>query len=300
MPFFQRPVPPLAPNLRLAGKTAIVTGANKGLGYETARQFLAFGASKVILAVRNTALGDVARTRLLADADVKKAGAGEIRVMQLDLANLSTVLEFAKKVKIEELDLHILLLNAGIGPLIFEKTGDGFENAFQVNYLSNVLLTFELLPLLQSTAERTGSPSRISLLGSRMHWRTSFSEHPIPSNASVFHRFNDPQQFDRWTLYSDTKVLVAMFVEAMGQWLDPDKVIINNVCPGMVDTGMTDVLPFYIRIPVELVKKVRARKVEMGGSIVVNAAVVVGKESHGAILGDMEVLRSVVLLLTHV
>jgi NAD(P)-dependent dehydrogenase (short-subunit alcohol dehydrogenase family) len=82
-----------------------------------------------------------------------------------------------------------------------------------------------------------------------------------------------------------------MFMYSLAPRMDPRKIVLNMVCPGMVDTGISDFLPVYWRVLVDLVKAVRARSVEVGGWLIVNAAVVAGEESHGRFLGDKEVLE---------
>jgi NAD(P)-dependent dehydrogenase (short-subunit alcohol dehydrogenase family) len=82
-----------------------------------------------------------------------------------------------------------------------------------------------------------------------------------------------------------------MFMYSLAPRLDASKIVLNMVCPGMVDTAISDFLPIYWRLPVNLVKAVRARSVEAGGWLIVNAAVVAGKESHGRYLRDKEVLE---------
>jgi len=84
--------------------------------------------------------------------------------------------------------------------------------------------------------------------------------------------------------------LVAIFLESIAERVPKEKVIINNMCPGMVNTSMSDVLPFYLRIPMNLVKKVRARTPEEASWIVVNALVVVGSESHGKFISDKTIM----------
>lgn len=162
---FQLPVTPTPAGIDLSGKTVIVTGENAGIGYETARQFLALAASTVILAVRHAVKGEAARDKLLADAIVQKQNPKrEVIVMKLDLDDYKSVIEFADCVKKKVTVLHILLLNTGIGRLNFELSASGHERATQVNFLSNAPLVFELLPLLKASAAKTGAPTRISLV----------------------------------------------------------------------------------------------------------------------------------------
>lgn len=122
MPFIQPPVTPTPTGINLQGKTAIITGANTGLGYETARQLLALNLSTVILAVRNISKGETAKNALVADSAVKTHNPDAvIKVVQLDMDDYASVKTFASKVKAEVPALHLLLLNAGNGLLKLER-----------------------------------------------------------------------------------------------------------------------------------------------------------------------------------
>lgn len=157
MPFFQPPVTPTPTGINLQRKTAIVTGATMGLGYETARQLLVLNVGALVLAVRNISKGETAKNSLLADSAVMTHNPNAvIKVMQLDLNDYKNVTEFVAKVKAEVPVLHLLVLNAGIVLLKLERSPTGHERTTQVNYLSNVLLACELLPLLEKTAEQAG------------------------------------------------------------------------------------------------------------------------------------------------
>lgn len=170
MPFFQAPVTPNPTGINLKGITAIVTGATMGLGYETARQLLALHVGILILAVRNIPKGETAKKNLLADSGVVAHNPNAtVELMQLDMDDYSSVKEFAAKVEREVPVLHLLVLNAGVVLLKFERSPNGHERGTQINYLSNVLLSCELLPLLKSTAQQAGRPSRITWIGSRTH-----------------------------------------------------------------------------------------------------------------------------------
>ncbi|RKS05924.1 NAD(P)-dependent dehydrogenase (short-subunit alcohol dehydrogenase family) [Nocardiopsis sp. Huas11] len=115
----------------LSGRTAIVTGANSGLGVETTRMLAGMGA-RVVMAVR-----DVDKGREAADA-VR----GETEVRWLDLADLASVRAFAKEWKG---DLHLLINNAGVMAIPESRTKDGFETQFGTNHLGHFALTNLLL-----------------------------------------------------------------------------------------------------------------------------------------------------------
>jgi len=116
----------------LTGRTAVVTGANSGLGLETARALAAAGAH-VVLAVRDVARGEQAAAQL----------SGDVTVRRLDLADLSSVRAFAGG---WSGDLDVLVNNAGIMHVPAGRTADGFELQFGTNHLGHFALTNLLLP----------------------------------------------------------------------------------------------------------------------------------------------------------
>ena len=287
--FTQAKVTPLPTGINLHGKTIIVTGASAGLGLEAARQLLALNASTLILAVRNTTKGENCKASLLVDPAVKEHNENPtVKVMKLDMDDYSTIQSFAKAVKVEVPIVDQLLLNAGIGILNFERSVSGHERTMQVNYLSNVLLLLELLPHLEASAVKTGSPSRVTWVGSRVHMWSTLSDKVKPGETVIGH-MDDPKYFFPFQRYNDTKLLCAMFLYELAPRLDKTKVVINMMCPGMVDTSMSDALPIYLRIPLNVVKAIRARPVEQGAWLILNAMVVMGDESHGAFILDKDI-----------
>jgi NAD(P)-dependent dehydrogenase (short-subunit alcohol dehydrogenase family) len=126
-------------------KVAIVTGSSSGIGYETAR-VLANKNAEVIMAVRNLQKGNAALDKIKAgyqDADVK--------VVELDLASLESVLRFAEDFKKKFPRLDLLINNAGVMMPPYSKTADGFELQFGTNHLGHFALTGLLMDLIINT-----------------------------------------------------------------------------------------------------------------------------------------------------
>ena len=288
--FIQAPVE-RNPPIDLRSKTIIVTGANGGLGFECARQMLTAKASKVILACRTLSKGEEACRKLLADPAVDQ-DVSEVQVMEVDLESYTSVLDFAKKVKAEIPLLHILLLNAGIGTFTYEKSpATGHEKISQVNHLSNALLTLELLPLLDSTATKEGHPTKITWVGSRSHETNIDLPSTLAPTASVLARADEKAKFSARSQYANSKLFCVMFITELAQRISRDKVIINSVCPGMVKTNIANNSPIYVRIIVMVLHAIRARTTEQGAWIIVHAAAVAGRETHGKYLRDKEVIE---------
>lgn len=128
----QPTIPPTPAEINLAGKTVIITGANSGLGLETARQFLVLRVSRVILAVRSLPRGRDAAAALRADAAVKQANPNAlIEAFELDVDDYQSGQRFCTKVKSEVKELDILVNNAGVVLLSFEQSKSGHERVFQ-------------------------------------------------------------------------------------------------------------------------------------------------------------------------
>ncbi len=130
------------------GKTALITGANSGLGFEAAKVLAGKGAT-VTLAVRDTAKGEAAA------AAIRAAVPGaELEVAALDLASLASIRTFADAFARTHGRLDMLINNAGVMAIPRRTTADGFEMQFGTNHLGHFALTGLLLPLLLTTPAR--------------------------------------------------------------------------------------------------------------------------------------------------
>jgi NAD(P)-dependent dehydrogenase (short-subunit alcohol dehydrogenase family) len=138
----------------LAGTTAVVTGANSGIGWHTAAELARHGAD-VTLAVRSAEKGQAAAEKM------RPGAAGTVRVAELDLASLTSIQEFAEA---WDGPLGLLVNNAGLmTPPRYQQTRDGFELQFGTNHLGHFALTGRLLPaLLAAPASRVVTVSSIA------------------------------------------------------------------------------------------------------------------------------------------
>lgn len=175
----------------LAGKTALVTGANSGLGLETARVLARHGA-RVLLACRDR--GKAER----AEHEIRGSGAtGSLAHVQLDLGDLTSVAAAAEAVKADEPRLDLLLNNAGLMAVDRARTADGFEMQFGVNHLGHFALTVRLLPLLLSTpGSRIVTMSSMGHRGDRLH---------------LDDLSNDHRPYNRWFAYTQSKLANLLF-----------------------------------------------------------------------------------------
>jgi NAD(P)-dependent dehydrogenase (short-subunit alcohol dehydrogenase family) len=176
--------------MELSGKTAIVTGSNTGLGFETAFDLYQKGA-KVYVACRDEEKGQDAIKRMKAISS-----GGELIYGHLDLANLSSVKEFAEKVIASENRLDLLVNNAGVMIPPPSKSEDGFELQFGVNFIGHFALTGYLFNLLEST---TGS--RVVTLSSIAHRGAVID----------FDNFRLEKPYNNWREYGQSKLADLIF-----------------------------------------------------------------------------------------
>ena len=147
-------------------RLAIVTGANSGIGYQTAR-YLARAGATVILACRSAAKGEAARARIVAEN-----AAAKIEVRALDVADLDSVRRFAAEFLSEGKPLDLLINNAGVMAIPERRTTpQGFEMQFGTNHLGHFALTGLLLPaLLRQPKSRVVTVASIAHKGGKLNF----------------------------------------------------------------------------------------------------------------------------------
>lgn len=202
---------------RLDGKTVIVTGANTGIGKETALEMARRGA-RVILACR-----DMAKAEKVAREIRETTANKNILVKKLDLASLKSIRSFGEEIMREESRLDILINNAGIMRCPHWKTEDGFEMQFGVNHLGHFLLTNLLIDLLKKT-----SPSRIINVSSLYHkW-----------GKINFDDLDSDKGYDPGAAYAQSKLANILFTRELSTRLNGTGVTANSLHPGVVRTEL--------------------------------------------------------------
>jgi NAD(P)-dependent dehydrogenase (short-subunit alcohol dehydrogenase family) len=202
------------------GKLAVVTGANSGLGYETALALASAGA-EVIVAARSADKGHQAVARIRAQVP-----SANVRFDALDLASLASVAAFSRRLVAAEKPLDLLINNAGVMALAKRQlTVDGFEMQFGTNYLGHYALTAQLLPLLR----RAPAPRVVNL-------------------SSIAHRtgridFDDLQgerRYKPWKAYQQSKLAMLMFALELQRRSDAHRwgLMSNAAHPGFARTQL--------------------------------------------------------------
>ncbi|MDV6318448.1 oxidoreductase [Chromohalobacter sp. HP20-39] len=201
---------------------AVVTGATAGLGLETAKG-LAEQGYRVIVTARNVERGELA-----CHAIRTHAPHAEVRAEPLDLDSLDSVLDFARRLVHRESSLERLINNAGIMALPhLERTRDGFERQWGVNYLGHFLLTSELLPLLIAA-----TAPRVVQLSSLAH----------RSGRIAFDDLNGETHYDSWQAYRQSKLAMLLFAQALQKHSDAQGWGLLSLAahPGLSRTALFD------------------------------------------------------------
>ncbi len=176
----------------LSGRTALVTGANSGLGYATALELARHGA-RVLLACRNPVRAEQALQRLRTEG-----AAGEL--VELDLSSLASVAAAAADIGSRLASLDLLVLNAGVMAPPRTLTQDGFELQLGTNHLGHFALAARLLPLLLAApAPRVVSVSS----GAHRMGRVAFDD------------LMGERSYGRWSAYGQSKLANLLFIREL-------------------------------------------------------------------------------------
>eukprot|EP00058_Branchiostoma_floridae_P020250 XP_002605740.1 hypothetical protein BRAFLDRAFT_280019 [Branchiostoma floridae] len=205
---------------RLDGKTVVITGANAGIGRETALD-LARRGGRIILACRSRERAEEARQDIIWQTDNQN-----VVFRKLDLASLESVRQFAEEMKREEGRLDILINNAGLCWHSDEKTAEGFDLQFGVNHFGHFLLTNLLLDLLKKSA-----PSRIVVVSSMMHIYGKLDFTPTNENGDRYPNLKS---------YWPSKLANILFAKELARRLEGTGVTVNSLHPGVIYTDLWD------------------------------------------------------------
>jgi NAD(P)-dependent dehydrogenase (short-subunit alcohol dehydrogenase family) len=230
--------------LDLTGQTAMVTGCNSGLGYETMR----------VLALRGAHVIGTGRT--LAKAEVACASIdGKTTPVALELSDFQSAIACAESVKAMGVRLDMLVCNAGIntfGPL---ELVDGIEKMFVVNYLGHFVLVEHLLPMMKAVG--TG---RVVNVGSRSGYGSA------PAVGIDFDNLRGEGVFDAQEAYGRSKLANALFSLELAAQLKGTGVTSNVLHPGLVKTNIVRTAPGWLRGAFDLLGGVIAKTPAQGAA----------------------------------
>ncbi|KAH6638608.1 hypothetical protein BKA67DRAFT_665556 [Truncatella angustata] len=276
--------PPVSPReVQLDGKTAVVTGSNGGIGLETARQLLDLG-SKVILAVRDESKGENARKIL---AKGRNLPFGSIQVWKLDLSDYDSIISFAERCKTLE-HLDIAILNAGIYKVAESFDATGYEEGIHINYLSNVLLTLLLLPVIKEKKSAAGSPGHISVVTSDTGAWSRFDERTSDPLLAAFKQ--KMPTWDSGDRYGTAKLLQQLFIAELSKHISPSVVTLSCANPGFCHGSdlareTTGIFRFLYKVQAFIL----SRPPSVGARTLVHAVTTLGNQAHGQYVEDAKI-----------
>jgi NAD(P)-dependent dehydrogenase (short-subunit alcohol dehydrogenase family) len=242
------------------GRVAIVTGANTGLGFETARMLAARGAA-VVIAVRDTEKGRQAAARI----------PGNVTVQALDLASLDSVRSAADNLRTLHPRIDLLINNAGVMYTPKQTTVDGFELQFGTNHLGHFALTGllldRLLPVPGSrvvTVSSTGHRIQASIHFDDLQWERTYSRAGAYGQAKLANLMFTYELQRRLALHGTTIAVAAH--------------------PGVSNTELARNLPAAFRVLSNIISPLFTQKPQMGVLPTLRAATdpaVLGGEYYG-------------------
>jgi len=202
----------------MTGKVVVVTGGNSGIGTSTCEQLAKQGAT-VVLCCRCEESGK----------EAAKTMTGSVDVMQLDLADLTSVKSFAEAFKKKYSKLDILVNNAGVMNCPFGKTKQGFEMQFGTNHLGHFALTTLLLPHLKNA-----QPSRLVVLSSVAS--ENFNGHLAKIDLDDLNF--ETRKYDGWVSYGQSKLANVLFAKEFDRLYAKEGVRACSLHPGFVQSNL--------------------------------------------------------------
>ncbi len=217
----------------MAGRTVMITGANSGIGFETAAALADLGA-QVVITARNRAKGAIAQSRLR-----ERTGA-TVELLHLDLADLASVQACADEFLDRFTRLDVLICNAGLTLSKRTETVQGFEYLFGVNHLGHFLLVHLLRSRLTESA-----PSRVVVVSSDMH--------RVAYRGLAFDDIQSTRRYVSYDVYGKAKLANVLFTRELARRLVGTGVTANAMHPGLVKTnfggeGDTRVTQRFVRM----------------------------------------------------
>jgi NAD(P)-dependent dehydrogenase (short-subunit alcohol dehydrogenase family) len=243
-----------------SGRTAVVTGANSGLGLVTARELARAGAS-VVMACRNLDKGHTAVDEVR--AAVPDA---QVQLEELDLASLASVRGFADRFKATHDGLELLINNAGVMGTPRRRTADGFELQFGTNHLGHFALTTALLETLEGRED-----ARVVTLSSTAHKMGRIN----------FDNLNGDRHYFRWNAYGQSKLANLLFALELDRRLRAEGSTVKSLAahPGYAATNLQSAGPPLVdRLVMVASNALIAQSDEMGALPTLYAATQPGLE----------------------
>ncbi|XP_065676210.1 WW domain-containing oxidoreductase-like [Hydra vulgaris] len=216
----------------MRGITAVITGANSGIGFETALALSLHGCH-VILACRTKVKGEQAASLILKKQKIPV----KVDVVECDLASLDSVKRCAETILLKKWTIKILICNAGVMGLPYSLSSDGIESTFAINHLGHFYLVNLLKDVLLSSA-----PARVIIVSSESHrfpslYGDTFEIRDVPMKKS---------DYISMVAYNQSKLCNLLFAFELNRRLEPFGVTCNAVTPGcLISTSIQRHSYFY-------------------------------------------------------
>ena len=227
----------------LSGRTALVTGANSGLGYESMR----------VLALRGAHVIGTART-LPKATEACASIQGRTTPVALELTDFASVVACASQVAALGVPLDILMCNAGVMEVPTAEQINGIERHFVTNHLGHFLLTRRLLP--QLTAAPQG---RVVVVSSGAYKQA-------PAAGIEFDNLSGERDYEPRKAYGQSKLANYLFVRELARRMEGTRVTANALQPGVIMTNLGRYLPWYQIVTAKLFGWTFMKTVEAGAA----------------------------------
>jgi NAD(P)-dependent dehydrogenase (short-subunit alcohol dehydrogenase family) len=247
------------------GRTAVITGANTGLGYETAGA-LALKGAHVVLAVRNLEKGKAA-----ADLIARATPGASVAIQELDLTSLDSIRDAAEQLRSDHESIDLLINNAGVMMTPKSTTKDGFELQFGTNHLGHFALTNLLLDRV------------LAVPGSRVV-TVSSQGHRFAGRGIRFDDLQSERSYSRIGAYGQAKLANLLFTYELQRRLQGTNTIAVAAHPGGSNTELARNTPALMRVVFDVVGPLLTQSAEMGALPTLRAATdpgVLGGQYYG-------------------
>ncbi|MGI9309158.1 MAG: SDR family oxidoreductase [Gammaproteobacteria bacterium] len=255
--------------LDLSGMTALVTGCNSGLGYETMR----------VLALRGATVIGAARTQEKAAEACASVSIGATLPVVCELGDLDSIAACGEAVRGLGMPLDMLILNAGIMALPELEQVRGLERQFAINHLGHFVLTNQVLRLVEQAPQ-----GRVVVVSSSGH---QFA----PAGGIDFAALSGEDDYDPWQSYGISKLANGLFSLELSRRLAGSKATSNSVHPGIINTPLGRHFPWWQKVAADLIGWTFMKTVEQGAATQCYVATAPGlSASSGGYFADCNAL----------
>jgi NAD(P)-dependent dehydrogenase (short-subunit alcohol dehydrogenase family) len=228
----------------LSGKTALVTGCNSGIGYETMR----------VLALRGAHVLGAARTPQKAE-DACNSVAGQTTPVVIELTEFDTIVAAANQIRAMNTPIDMLICNAGVMELPELEQVNGIEKQFYINHLGHFVLVNQLLPQIMAAPQ-----------GRVVNVSSGRATGNAPDEGIQFDNLAGERDYDPGKAYGQSKLANVLFTLELARRLDGSYATANALRPGVIPTNLGRHLPRWEVIALETVGKLFTKTIPQGAA----------------------------------